>query len=96
MRKLNWTRTSLADLDHIDEWLSREASPETAVRMLTAIRDRANFLLDFPRGGPPLAEAGFRTLRIHQTPYLFLYRVMEDAIEILRVYHGRENWADPE
>ncbi len=41
MPELSWTPAALADLRRINEWLNREASPEIALRTLTAIKVRA-------------------------------------------------------
>ncbi|WP_246371180.1 type II toxin-antitoxin system RelE/ParE family toxin [Marilutibacter penaei] len=31
-----------------------------------------------------------------RTPYLIVYRAGDDAVEILRVWHGRRDWMAPE
>lgn len=91
MRSLRWTVTATADLRAIDDWLTREADPATSERVLRAILERAEFLLDFPRGGPPMGpEAG--TLRVRNSPYSLVYRVTGEDIQILRVHHARQDW----
>ena len=35
---------------------------------------------------------GAREWLVNGTPYLIVYRVKNDALEILRVWHGRRNW----
>jgi toxin ParE1/3/4 len=37
-------------------------------------------------------EDGTRELVLTPLPYIVVYRVREDAIEILHVYHGAQNW----
>lgn len=92
MRRLEWTKPALSDLRAIDDWLSREAAPDVAIRILTAIRIRADFLLEFPRGGPSLSGE-VHSLRVPRLPYVLLYRLKSDAvIEILRVRHVRQDW----
>lgn len=92
MRRLEWTAPAREDLRKIEDWLSRETTPALTVRMLAAIRFRAGFLLNFPHGGPPVFDKDYRSLRVHDTPYLILYRLTHDAVQILRVHHERENW----
>jgi plasmid stabilization system protein ParE len=93
MRKLDWTAPALHDLDAINAWLSEEADPFTALRMLKAIRTRSAFLQDFPRGGPPMRDEDSRSLRVTGTPYSLLYRILEDeSVQILRVHHARQDW----
>ncbi len=95
MRRLDWTRPALSDLRAIDAWLSREAAPDVAIRILTKIRERADFLLDFPSGGPPLSDGDVHALRVRGSPYVLLYRLKgEHGIEILRVRHVRQDWRE--
>ncbi|MDB5670046.1 MAG: hypothetical protein JWO25_1005 [Alphaproteobacteria bacterium] len=93
MRKLEWTGPARSDLKAIDSWLTREANPQIAAPQLIAIRERANFLLDFPEGEPILPELAARTLRVPGTPYRLCYRLLDSgSIQILRVYHVRQDW----
>lgn len=89
--QIDWSTPALDDLRGIDEWLSREAEPELAVRILTAIRTRSTFLENFPRGGRPYRD-GQRVLRVFDTPYLIRYRIVGNVVQVLRVHHERENW----
>lgn len=91
MPQLGWTEPALADLRAIEEWLSENARPEIAVVTLVHIRRRAHFLEDFPHGGRPMS-GGIRALRVIDTPHLILYRIIDDAVQILRVQHEREDW----
>jgi plasmid stabilization system protein ParE len=92
MRVLEWTTAALRDLEGIDAWLSEEADPEVSIRILTAIRDRATFLLDYPRSGPPL-DGETHSLRVQGTNYSLVYRVLDaDRIQIVRIFHGLQNW----
>ena len=92
MRTLKWTASALRDLEHIDAWLSTEADPEVAVRILVAIRERANFLLEFPLGGPSFEEET-HALRVKGTNYSLVYRLHgHERIEILRIFHARQDW----
>jgi plasmid stabilization system protein ParE len=92
MTRVSWTAPSLGDLRRIDDWLTREADPDFAIRTLAAVRFRARFLKDFPRGGRP-HHGGTRILRVLDTPYLIHYRIVDDLhVQVLRVYHERENW----
>lgn len=92
MTDVQWSGPALRDLRRIDHWLTSEASAETAVRLLTAIRFRAEFLVDFPRGGRP-RRGDTRILRVLETPYLIHYRITLDmGVQVLRVYHERQDW----
>jgi len=91
MPVIKWTVSASNDLRSIDAWLSDRAGPDVAVRILTAIRFRADFLRNFPHGGRP-SPGGIRVLRVSETPHLILYRLADDVVEILRVRHEREDW----
>jgi plasmid stabilization system protein ParE len=93
MIRIVWTSEADADLRRIDEWLLEKSTPEIAVRTLVAIKQRADFLLNSPRGARPLGPPDYRLLRVFHTPFLIAYRVMKnDQVEILRVFHEREDW----
>ncbi len=91
MPTLKWTAPAIDDLWSIDAWLMEEATGEIALATLAAIRFRANFLENFPRGGRPVGK-GVRLLRVIDTPHLIFYRIVDDAVEVLRVMHEREDW----
>jgi plasmid stabilization system protein ParE len=92
MRQIDWTGPARDDLRAIFTWLIHEAEPETALQQVRAIRHRATFLVDFPRGGPGLSGE-VRVLRVLGTPYRLHYRLIgADQIQILRVHHVRQQW----
>ncbi|MBI0473769.1 type II toxin-antitoxin system RelE/ParE family toxin [Sphingomonas sp. MA1305] len=92
--RVKWTLPALGDIRGIDEWLSKEANPGVALRLISAVRARAAFLRDFPRAGRPL-PSGHRLLRVRNSPYLLRYRIVGNAVEVLRVHHEREDWQLP-
>ncbi|VVT24379.1 conserved hypothetical protein [Sphingomonas sp. EC-HK361] len=89
--RLIWSAPALDDLRGIDDWLTREASAGVALRNLAAIRFRAKFLQDFPRGGRPL-QNGQRVLVVYDTPYLIRYQIIDRVVSVVRVHHEREGW----
>ncbi len=46
----------------------------------------------YPASGRMGALRHTRELVVVQTPYVVIYRVAEEALEILRVIHGAQNW----
>jgi plasmid stabilization system protein ParE len=57
------------------------------------IRSKVEHLAEFPHRGRPLARSrNYRqsVLRILNAPYVIQYRVRDQEILILRVFHGRE------
>ena len=53
---------------------------------------RASDLAEFPLQGRPGRLPNTRELVIVGTPYLLVYRVTRERIDILRVVHGAQRW----
>ncbi|CAM5434079.1 Toxin ParE3 [Aquamicrobium terrae] len=94
MRLLPIVTSASAEEDLIAIWLhiARE-NPRAADRMLDAIETRWQQLAVHPFSGPARddVQPGLRHLTMRD--YLILYRVGDDAVEIVRVLHGRRNLA---
>ena len=83
-------RTSLAEEDLIAIWQYVARDSEAAAdRLLDRIENRWQQLAIYPLSGPLHDDlaSGVRHLIVGE--YLTFYRVSEDAVEILRVLHGR-------
>lgn len=90
MQRLIWSPESLDDLRSIGTWLG-ERDANAALDILRAIRAAADRLTQYPRIGRAI-EDPFRVLGIRATPYLIVYRLTDDGVDIVRVRHRRENW----
>jgi toxin ParE1/3/4 len=90
MPRLIWSPASRADLHHIDRSLI-ERNPNAAARILRAIRASSDRLCDYPSVGRALNEP-FRVLGVRTTKYIIVYRLRDEAVEIVRVRHAAENW----
>ena len=53
---------------------------------------RAKSLKTFPNRGNPGHRSGTRELALLPLPYVIVYAVKADAVEILHVYHGAQDW----
>lgn len=73
----------MSDVEGIGDYIA-EHSPKAAARLVDALERRWTLLTLHPFSG-----AGIRHLIVGE--YLTLYRVGDDAIEIVRVLHGRRN-----
>ena len=54
---------------------------------MVALREAIFSLRRFPRRGRPGAVEGARELLHERLPYIVAYRVKEDAVEILHIWH---------
>ncbi|WP_229726751.1 type II toxin-antitoxin system RelE/ParE family toxin [Sphingomonas alpina] len=56
------------------------------------IERAARFLTTMPRAGPALRREEVRKWRVGSTPYVLIYRVLAERIDVLRIHHGRQDW----
>jgi toxin ParE1/3/4 len=91
MPGLIWSGPARQDLRTINSWLRDNRSPDVAQRRLVSLRARADLLTRFPHAGRPVGD-GFRVLKIYDTPYLLVYQLGEQDVEIVRIRHEREDW----
>ena len=89
--RLRWTRSASHDIDGIGTFIAKD-NPAAADRLLDLIRTSAQRLLDYPTIGRAGRVAGTRELVIVGTPYLVVYRIGEDSIDIVAVLHGARKW----
>jgi toxin ParE1/3/4 len=80
--------TSLQSATTLKEHSGAEAARKVALR----IYERVSSLPQFPHVGRPGKKNGTRELVIHGLPFLAIYRVGEDLIEIVRILHGAQRW----
>ena len=91
---MRYRLSSLAerDLEEILSYVAEDASPATADRLIDAIIDRFELLLEQPRMGRlrPEFGAGVRSFTVEN--HVIYYRHDEDVV-IARVLHGRRDQA---
>ena len=64
--------------------------PDGAKRAAEQYRRACSVIIDNPLVGRPVEEMqGVREFSIPRTPFSFIYRVIDDRIEILRVWDQR-------
>jgi plasmid stabilization system protein ParE len=56
------------------------------------IYERIRFLKDAPNRGRPGHRNGTRELPLTPLPYVVVYSVRGEAVEILHIYHGAQDW----
>jgi len=67
-------------------------SPEVARKVAAIIIDAAGGLSTFPERGRTGRIEGTRELVVSALPWIAVYRVRDGAVEVVRVYHGAQNW----
>ena len=69
-----------------------DEDPVAARRMAAAIALNLQQLAAFPKSGKLGRVKGTRELVINGTPFIAIYRIKGNQVEVLRVLHGRQVW----
>jgi toxin ParE1/3/4 len=91
--KVVWTRPALRDLAAIGDHIARD-SRAAALRIVQQIRRQVRQLEQHPHLGRPGRVHGTRELVVTHTPFVVPYRVRDESIEVLSVFHGARRWPD--
>ena len=91
--KIRWTRLASRDLQAIQDHVAQD-NPLAAGRLTAAIQERVQQLRDHPEIGRPGRVTGTRELVITGTPYIAPYRVKDQHVEILALYHSARRWPE--
>jgi toxin ParE1/3/4 len=88
-----WTRPALRELEAIGDFIGRE-NPAAAEATVNRIVHQVGLLADHPHMGRSGRVAGTRELVVTDTPFIVPYRVHDDRVEILSVFHGARKWPE--
>jgi toxin ParE1/3/4 len=86
-----WTPPAARDLEAIGDFIARD-DLRAAARTVRRIIERAGILAAHPNLGRAGRVAGTRELVVGGTPFVIPYRVVDDRVEILAVFHGARRW----
>ena len=89
--EIKWTDPADKDLNEIEAFVT-ENRPTGAIKLILDIIDHAEILSDHPNFGRIGRRKGTRELVFGQQPYILVYRVRDETIEILRVLHTSRKW----
>jgi toxin ParE1/3/4 len=84
--KLRFTSHATRQLDHIAEYINEE-NPAGALRVGDRVRETVRSLTRFPSLGRPGSQAGTSEIIVPGLPYIVVYRLAGDTVEILGIYH---------
>jgi toxin ParE1/3/4 len=89
--QVRWSTAASQDLFHIIEYIRRENAP-AAQRVANIIYESVGSLSSFPFRGRLGRVEGTRELPVPSLPFLVIYRVTQEAVEIAGVIHGAQRW----
>ena len=91
--QIRWTKSASQNLDHIENYIAEENSA-AAIDIVFRIFQAVEMLATHPHIGRPGRIIGIRELVISGTPFIVPYRVKDNFVEILRVFHTAMQWPD--
>jgi plasmid stabilization system protein ParE len=90
--RIVWLSFAQRDLVSISAYYESVASKDVANRVLQRIVHSATILIENPYLGRPSESAdGVHELQVARLPCLLPYRVVDDRIEIMRVFHESQD-----
>jgi plasmid stabilization system protein ParE len=87
---VKWSLRAQADFRAFYE-SALEQDPTYALNIVEALDAAITRLLEFPGLGTPVGSAGHRKWRIKKAPFLIIYAIESDSLQVLRVYHERQD-----
>jgi toxin ParE1/3/4 len=92
--KLVWLNGATRSLRQVYHHI-KAINPEAAVRVAARIKQGVERLVDFPSSGRLGTVEGTRELVIPKLPYVVVYRVRAQTVEIMRVFHAARTSSSP-
>ena len=87
---IRWTPAAAADLQGISDYL-KEHHPHYRQPTMHKLYEAIRSLKEWPGRDRIGREDGTRELLFPPTPYVAVYRVKEQTIEVMRVYHAAQD-----
>jgi toxin ParE1/3/4 len=89
--RVRWSPEAAADFTAIVDYI-RKQNPSAAERVARIIFDGIESLASFPNRGRSGRTKDTRELVFSPLPFIAVYRVRAEAVEIARVLHGSQRW----
>tara|TARA_R100001230_G_C5575257_1_gene95794 strand:+ start:301 stop:588 length:288 start_codon:yes stop_codon:yes gene_type:complete len=89
--RVRWLALALRDLEGITDYIAQD-NPGAALRMADRIELCVQRLERHPEQGRAGRVSSTRELVVTSTPYLVVYRLNTQSVDILRVLHGAQQW----
>lgn len=91
--KIIWLTEASIALDQEYDYIFRQ-NPAAAKRVFERIVASTQRLEIFPESGRTGQIAGTRELIVPGLPYIVIYRIIKNQVQILRVFHTSRNWPE--
>lgn len=89
---IEWTKLAKNDLEHIYQYIKKD-NQQAAVTVMVTIRKAIHGQLATSAFSGRVGRVKeTRELIVPHLPYLVVYRVIDSAIQVLRVLHEAQRW----
>ncbi len=92
--RVKWIRRALLDLEEVEAYVAARDNPAAAAETVLGIARAVSLLQEQPGIGRAGRVPGTRELVIPDSPYIVPYRVKDNIVQVLRVYHASRRWPD--
>ena len=92
--RVRWTRDAADDLQGICDYIAK-SRPDSARRIAQTVVQGIAALNTFPNRGRQGRVEGTRELVFPPLPFVAIYEVHDDDVQVLRVLHGAQQWPLP-
>jgi toxin ParE1/3/4 len=89
--QIRWSAAAAEDFLRIIGYIRQENSP-AAQRIAKTIYESADSLKSFPYKGRAGRVEGTRELPLPPLPFVIVYRILKETVEIANVVHGAQRW----
>jgi addiction module RelE/StbE family toxin len=89
--EIRWSPEAADDLERIIRYIQRD-NLSAAVDIADTIYDGVQVLDTFPARGRAGRINGTRELVFPSLPYIIVYRLRGEIVQIVRVYHAAQDW----
>ena len=92
--RVRWTSDAADDLKRICDYIADDR-PGTAQRIALNIIQSVDALETSPNRGRPGRVDGTRELVLVYLPFIAVYEVHPQEVQVLRILHGAQQWPPP-
>ncbi|PYV50414.1 MAG: type II toxin-antitoxin system mRNA interferase toxin, RelE/StbE family [Acidobacteria bacterium] len=90
--RIRWTDPAVRDFTQICDYIEQHGSAATARQVAISIYEQISGLGKFPESGRTGRHPDTRELVFAGLPYIAVYRLTGNMVEILRLLHGAQQW----
>lgn len=91
--RIRWLTPAIENLDNAATWIAKD-NRKAAEDFVAAVQKTVLLIAQVPSAGKIGRVQGTREMTVLGYPYLIPYRVVRDELQILRVFHVRQQSAN--